>query len=714
MNSVDFKLENQWDKGFQASISIVNNGQKALNDWVLEFEAPFQITQIWNAEILKQEGDLYTIRYADWNKDLAPGKTISFGFLGQGADPTAPESFELNGQPVGTPDQPGPADPAPGDPTPPAPNPPAPVSELSVGDVTVSEADEAALFEVELAEASDQRVTVQYATANDTAIAGSDYEAQSGSVTFEPGETSTLIRISLLDDAVREPNETFSLKLSQPENADLADATGIATIQDNDASTPPSPPSPPPTDPPSSPNPSPPQSGTFNYGEALQKSFLFYEAQRSGPLPSDNRIAWRGDSTLQDGQDVGRDLTGGYFDAGDHVKFGLPLAASMTMLGWGVDEYRGAYQQSGQLDEALAAVKQGTDYILKAHVTGSDGKTQAFYGQVGNGGTDHAYWGPPETLPTDRPSYKVDRQNPGSEVTGESAAALAAASIIFRPTNKAYADELITNAEQLFEFADTYRGKYSDSIPDAANFYNSFSGFNDELVWAATWLYKATGKQTYLDKAESLYEGVNSSGSHDWDNKSAGAAVLLAQETGKDRYKNDVEALLDYWSDDSGAGINYTDGGLAWHQQWGSTRHSANVSFLASVYGDTVNDKCGRYSEFAKGQIDYLLGDNPNNFSYQIGFGDNFARNPHHRGASGTTDVNDPAPNKHTLFGALVGGPTAPSDDAYADVRSDFIANEVALDYNAGFTGALAGLYEDFGGNPLSDAQLDTLAGIDV
>ncbi|WP_299403943.1 glycoside hydrolase family 9 protein [Acaryochloris sp. IP29b_bin.148] len=580
--------------------------------------------------------------------------------------------------------------------------------EIEIGNVTVSEADDQAVFEVTLTDASDQRVTVQYSTANGTALSGSDYEAQSGRAIFEPGQTSTLIRINLLEDTADESNENFSLELSQPANADLANTVGVATIQDNDSSMPPVPPSPSPTDPPST----PPQSGALNYGEALQKSFLFYEAQRSGPLPSDNRIAWRGDSTLQDGQDVSRDLNGGYFDAGDHVKFGFPMAAAMTMLGWGVNQYRDAYQQSGQLDEALAAVKWGTDYILKAHVADANG-TQAFWGQVGNGGIDHAYWGAPETLPTARPSYKIDRQNPGSDLAGESAAALAAAATIFRPTNQAYADRLVTNAEQLFEFADTYRGNYSDSIPDAANFYNSFSGFNDELVWAATWLYKATGRQTYLDKAESYYQGITS-GSHDWDNKSAGAAVLLAQITGKDRYKSDIEAFLDRWSDDSGAGISYTDGGLAWHQQWGSTRHSANASFLASVYGDTVNDKGGRYSQFAKDQIDYLLGDNPNNFSYQVGFGDNFARNPHHRAASGTTDVNDPAPNQHIIYGALVGGPTSPSDDAYADVRSDFIANEVALDYNAGFTGVLASLYEDFGGNPLSDSQLDNLAGIDV
>ncbi len=85
----------------------------------------------------------------------------------------------------------------------------------------------------------------------------------------------------------------------------------------------------------------------FNYGEALQKSLFFYEAQRSGDLTATNRINWRGDSGMQDGADVGRDLTGGWYDAGDHVKFGLPMAASATMLAWGIVDYRSAYVRPG-------------------------------------------------------------------------------------------------------------------------------------------------------------------------------------------------------------------------------------------------------------------------------------------------------------------------------------------------------------------------------
>ena len=561
-----------------------------------------------------------------------------------------------------------------------------PIPSLAIGDVTLTEGNSGttnALFTVSLSAASGKTTTVNFATGNGTAIAGSDYTATSGTLTFNPGETSKTISVAVIGDTLQESNETFAVNLSNPTNATITDSQGIGTITDNDL----------------------PQPGTFNYGEALQKSILFYEAQRSGDLPATNRLPWRGDSALNDGADVGRDLSGGYYDAGDHVKFAFPMASSMTMLSWGAVEYRNAYQQSGQLPYILDAIKWGTDYLIKANVTDSNG-TKEFWGQVGQGNIDHAYWGSPESMTMARPSFKIDRQNPGSDLAGEAAASLAAASIVFRATDSAYADTLLQNAVQLYNFADTYRGKYSDSIPDAANYYNSWSGYNDELVWGATWLYKATGNTTYLNKAESYYQqyigGLNNGWTQSWDNKSYGAAILLSQETNNVKYRNDVEGWLNYWSDTSGNGITYTSGGLAWLSQWGSLRYSATTAFLAGVYSDTVNDYSDRYSDFAEGQIDYILGDNPNNFSYMVGFGDDYPLNPHHRAASGTTDVNDPITNHHTLYGALVGGPASPNDFDYQDIRSDYIRNEVALDYNAGFTGALARMYDTFGGEPLS------------
>ncbi|HYD41894.1 MAG TPA: glycoside hydrolase family 9 protein [Anaeromyxobacter sp.] len=461
-----------------------------------------------------------------------------------------------------------------------------------------------------------------------------------------------------------------------------------------------------------------PQSGlaqTFNYGEALQKAIYFYECQRSGKLPANNRVEWRGDSGMTDGADVGKDLTGGWYDAGDHVKFQLPMAFSATMLAWGVVEYRDAYAKAGQLDEILDNIKWATDYFIKAHTAPNE-----LYIQVGDGNADHAWWGAPEVMQMARPSAKITAACPGSDAAGETAAALAAASIAFRPTNAAYADTLLTHAKQLYTFADTYRGKYSDCFPGVSGFYNSWSGYNDELAWGAIWLYRATNDAAYLAKARTAYEGLSNQSQTTtksykwtiaWDDKSYGAYVLMAKLTGEQRFHEDAQRWLNWWTvggtalGADGTRVNYSPGGQAVLDRWGSLRYAANTAFAALVYADSITDATlkARYETFAKRQIDYALGNNPMRRSLVVGYGVNPPTKPHHRGSHGTwlDSLSDPAESRHVLYGALVGGPPSP-DDVYTDARNDYVMNEVATDYNAGFTSALARIYDQYGGAPLA------------
>jgi endoglucanase len=448
--------------------------------------------------------------------------------------------------------------------------------------------------------------------------------------------------------------------------------------------------------------------GPYNYGEALQKSIWFYEAQQAGPKPSWNRVSWRGPSALTDGADVGLDLTGGWFDAGDHVKFGFPMASTATMLAWGAVEYRAAYAASGQLTHLLNNLRFVNDYFIKAHPSAN-----VLYGQVGAGGPDHQWWGPAEVMKMARPSYKIDATCGGSDLAGETAAAMAASSMVFRPTDPTYANTLLSHARQLYTFADTVRKKYSECITDASSYYNSWSGYNDELVWGAIWLHRATGEAAYLAKAESYYANLGTEPqstiksykwTHDWDDKTYGSYVLLAKLTGKQQYVDDANRWLDYWTVGvNGQRITYSPGGQAWLQQWGSLRYAANTAFVAFVYSDYTSDATRkvRYHDFAARQINYILGDNPSNRSYVNGFGNNPPINPHHRTAHGswTDSLQSPTNNRHTLFGALVGGPGS-ANDSYVDDRGNFQANEVATDYNGGFTSALARMFSEYGGTP--------------
>jgi endoglucanase len=152
--------------------------------------------------------------------------------------------------------------------------------------------------------------------------------------------------------------------------------------------------------------------------------------------------------------------------AGDHVKFGFPMAAMTTQLAWGAISFQSGYEKAGQLQYMKECLQWATDYFIAAHTS-----TNEFYGQVGDGNADHGYWGRPEQMTMARPAFKIDASHPGSDLAAETAAALAASSIFYRNIGEtAMADNALQHARELYDLADFHRGTYTDHIP-AANFY---------------------------------------------------------------------------------------------------------------------------------------------------------------------------------------------------------------------------------------------------
>jgi methionine-rich copper-binding protein CopC len=109
---------------------------------------------------------------------------------------------------------------------------------LSINDATVTEGNSGtvnAVFTVTLSAQSGQTVTVNYATANGTATAGSDYQAQSNTLTFAPGETTKTISVVVNGDTASETDENFFVNLSGATNASISDAQGVGTIVSDDS-----------------------------------------------------------------------------------------------------------------------------------------------------------------------------------------------------------------------------------------------------------------------------------------------------------------------------------------------------------------------------------------------------------------------------------------------------------------------------------------------
>lgn len=97
----------------------------------------------------------------------------------------------------------------------------------------------------------------------------------------------------------------------------------------------------------------------------------------AGKLPKHNNVSWRGNSGMQDGKSSDtssaiKDLVGGFYDAGDAIKFNFPAAFSISMLSWSVIEYSAKYEAAGELNHVKEIIKWGADYFLKSFNSTAD------------------------------------------------------------------------------------------------------------------------------------------------------------------------------------------------------------------------------------------------------------------------------------------------------------------------------------------------------
>ncbi|MBL9174868.1 MAG: glycoside hydrolase family 9 protein [Verrucomicrobiales bacterium] len=555
----------------------------------------------------------------------------------------------------------------------------------------------------------------------------------------------------------------------------------------------------------------------FNYAEALQKSLYFFEAQQSGTLSPNNRVEWRGPACLTDGQDIGRDLSGGWFDAGDHWTANLTMSFAAMTLAWSAVEYPQGFLQTGQMGVLLEELIHVNRYFLKC-VLNPDCRDPATELEVvmGCGGREgvepprvHDLWAAAEvaSLMTRRPTLRITHQVPAADIPAAMAAAMASSSMVIREQGSllrnrpgfqdfdatAFADVLLDRASLLTRFAAAHAGPVlAEGLSEAererirkarrlalrSDGVIVETGYRadpfDKIVSAASWLQRAAqGRDRncgteWLTLALDVYEqGYKAESNHDWwkdygaGNFGKQAAYNLMRLRPEDeRFHAELQLYCSrFWE------YRRTPGGLRLREwfahEYGSLRHANNAAVIALYYSDYVERaptiqgntwwKAGRsnadlktqYLEAAKSQVDYALGANPYGRSYLVGFGHQPFNHVHHRGAYGPWagfehfiphKADDRGTNRHILYGALVAGPDhqdvflcgkdhrlwqpvpgTPDSDFYYQFpnRSGLVRkegytwdasdlpfqdvmdsqfNEVALDYNAGFTASLVWL----------------------
>lgn len=417
-----------------------------------------------------------------------------------------------------------------------------------------------------------------------------------------------------------------------------------------------------------------------NYAKLLQYSLYFYDANMCGSAADNSAFSWR--SACHTGDAV----AGGFHDAGDAIKCGLTAGFTASTLGWMCYEYQDQFQETGTMEHYQLIMNEFCDFF-KASTTLSGDEVSSFVYEMGDDGKDHSTWYAPEKM-WDRDSSETYSVKDGaSNVAAQYAAALAQNYII------SGREEDLTYATALYNFA----AKYRKMTYDQSTYQDK--DVQDDISWAAGWMYLATKQDDYLTENSKYTSSTN-----DWTkdycyaNASLGAAIINAEITGNWSY---ATSCID-------SVVNANQNQYYVMNSWGSARHNTLMQTCALVVSHHKEESGKDYSEWAQKQMNYILGDNNANVCLVVGWNDVSATSPHHRAASNLTNSSDwheynswdgdyASSGGHILYGALCGGPTSSDFTTYQKTAKDATSNEVALDYQVGLVGAAAGLYAAYG-----------------
>ena len=443
------------------------------------------------------------------------------------------------------------------------------------------------------------------------------------------------------------------------------------------------------------------------FGDAralLDATVRFYGAQRSGD--GANWLLAGGTCHMNDGEAIQADLTGGWYDAGDHVKVTLSIAYASYVMLKAYDAFPEAFGDNDSqryegapnlVPDVLDEARYATDYLVKAHVGEAE-----LVGMVGNAQADHRQWvgcQQQEALAENmggRP--RVVNMDANADVSGITAAALALMSRLYRPFNAELADTYQTHATQIYQI-----GKANPTGSNPGLYGQNGEAWLDEMLAGAAEMYRLTSDQAYLADALDFNARIES---HGW-------APNYSQSADFSRHSLYVggaaDAVGEFWRLDvesyaAKVSTNENTNGAVYIDEWGMLRYAAGAAFSAALYFQVSGDTAAR--DLAISQLNYIAGDNSYQRSFVIGVGNNPPQNPHHRN-SDTLGV--------LLTGALVAGPTQRAftqgqgaaaivitEPGYQDITEDYVGNEVALDYNAGVVGLSAfGVLQQRLANPI-------------
>ncbi|MBN2035864.1 MAG: glycoside hydrolase family 9 protein [Chitinispirillaceae bacterium] len=456
------------------------------------------------------------------------------------------------------------------------------------------------------------------------------------------------------------------------------------------------------------------------YREAGWLTLRFFGAQRCGATGNwtlTGHEASKGGEVChtRDGESAGGiDLAGGWHDCGDHwmVCFTMGFSAYTLLKAYEVfplgftDRYKQRYTYSETMPEPdgdgipdpINEAKVATDYFIKAIPDAS-----TFYAECGDPDFDHKEWKTSafQSLnPVDKggdPRPVVKRTSGAGASCAQFTAALALMARLCPAYNmQTYADSCAQAAVRGYEYA-----KNNASSPYShGGFYSESSEGNDDMIVAATELYLLTREERYLNDAQEYIRGKWESGwAYSW-NSLWEAAYYNLLVIDPEMTNQSGKTVLTLFKGSYASGLAKKNGaGLCFYDGWGSCRYAGGLAFAMMLLYDISRTSEPAYAqqalELAQSQVDYILGDNEFDRSFIHGFGPYSWDKVHHRNLQGIDDnppdaVKEATPFKFRRGGALIGGPSGQGQ--FENSVVNYNTTESGCDYNAGITGALAGL----------------------
>jgi hypothetical protein len=454
-----------------------------------------------------------------------------------------------------------------------------------------------------------------------------------------------------------------------------------------------------------------------DYKEAQWLTLRFYGAQRCGNTGNwalKGHDAAKGGEVChtRDGESAGTDLSGGWHDCGDHwkVAFTMGFSAYTLLKAYEVfprgftDRYRQVYAYTSQMPalgegdhvpDVINEVKVATDYFIKAL---PDENT--FYAECGDPDLDHKDWitSAFQSLSTvdkgGNPRRAVKLTDKGGASAAQFTAALALMARLCKDYGmQSYADSCRAAALRGYKYAK----KNCGSPYLNGGFYAEQQEGNDDMIVASTELYFLTGEEAYKTDAFNYIKNKWESGwAYSWNSMwEAGYYNLLKIDYKADN--SNYKTVLELFKGSYTTGMAKKNSkGLCFYNEWGSCRYAGGLAFAMMLLYDITKEKdpqtAANALALAQSQVDYILGANEFDKSFIFGFKNSWDK-VHHRNLQGLDDISldkDKEPFKFPRGGALIGGPNA--ENSFVNSVTNYTTTESGCDYNAGITGALAGL----------------------